>query len=300
MDITDLRIFEAVSRHGGMSHAAERLNTVQSNVTTRIRHLEAELGVSLFQRSVRGARITPAGERLLPFATRILRLMQDAEAAARDVGAPSGVLHIGSLETTAALRLSPILARYAALWPKVRLDLVTETTQGLIEQVALGRLEGAFVAGPVRHPDLHHETVFEEELVLITAPRTPARLDELPDLRMLVFRSGCSYRQRLETYLAAQGVTSAQPMALGSLDAIIACVGAGIGVSLLPRGVVEAARREGRIAAHALPPAEAWVETVFIHRRDGYISSAMTALLDMAKTDFSEAAAADSPADRRR
>jgi len=66
MDASDLRIFEAVARLGGMNRAAAALNTVQSNVTARIRALEEQLGVQLFRRTSRGVSLTAAGERLLP------------------------------------------------------------------------------------------------------------------------------------------------------------------------------------------------------------------------------------------
>jgi LysR family transcriptional regulator, cell division regulator len=110
MDASDLRIFEAVARLGGMNRAAAELNTVQSNVTARIRALEDALGVSLFRRTSRGAVLTAAGERLLPYASRVARLLDEARHAARDDGTPRGALVIGSLETTAALRLTPSLA----------------------------------------------------------------------------------------------------------------------------------------------------------------------------------------------
>jgi DNA-binding transcriptional LysR family regulator len=110
MDATDLKVFEAVARHGSMNRAATELNTVQSNVTARVRALEVELGVLLFQRHARGVKVTPAGRRMLPFSARISRLLSDAKAAARDDGVPGGVLEVGTLETTAALRL-PMQAR---------------------------------------------------------------------------------------------------------------------------------------------------------------------------------------------
>ena len=66
----------------------------------------------------------------------------------------------------------------------------------------------------------------------------------------------------------------------GTLDTILACVGAGIGITLLPRVVVEAAGRAGRVAIHALPAQEALVDTVFIRRADGYASSALRAFVD--------------------
>ncbi len=70
MDIADLKMFEAVARLAAMSRAAEELHTVQSNVTARMRQLEAELGAALFHRTPRGVTLTDAGRRLLPFATR--------------------------------------------------------------------------------------------------------------------------------------------------------------------------------------------------------------------------------------
>src|SRR5215472_15800928 len=112
MDAGDLKIFEAVARLGGMNRAAAELHTVESNVTARIRALELELGQKLFRRHSRGVQLTPAGERLLPYASRVRQLLEEARRAARDDGAAQGPLVIGSLETTAALRLSPWLASF--------------------------------------------------------------------------------------------------------------------------------------------------------------------------------------------
>src|SRR5947208_9251094 len=97
MEATDLKVFEAVARHGSMNRAAAELNTVQSNVTARVRALETELGVLMFQRHARGVKVTPAGRRMLPFSARISRLLNDAKAAAKDEGIPGGVLEIGTL-----------------------------------------------------------------------------------------------------------------------------------------------------------------------------------------------------------
>ncbi|OCJ07368.1 transcriptional regulator [Rhizobium sp. AC27/96] len=285
MNISDLRFFEAVSRHGSMNRAAQELHTVQSNVTARIRVLEEELGVSLFQRHARGVSTTPAGKRILPFVGRITKLLADARAAAQDDGSPSGALLLGSLETTTALRLSPLLSDFAKAYPDVRLVVTTGTTRKLLDEVIECRLEGAFVAGPVSHPDLDQEVVFQEELVLITS-RSIHSMDELAkinDLRTIVFQIGCSYRQRLETLLAEMGIVTAKPLEFGSLDAIISCVSAGVGIALLPKGVVAAAWQDGRVAVHELPPERSLVDTLFVRRSDAYTSSAMTALLDMVR-----------------
>ncbi|WP_118184425.1 LysR family transcriptional regulator [Paraburkholderia phosphatilytica] len=287
MDVADLKVFEAVARHGSMNRAAAELHTVQSNVTARIRSLEREVGVPLFQRHARGVSMTPAGRRLLPYATRIAKLVADAKTAALDEGQPGGPLALGTLETTAALRLSPILSGFARRYPEVRLSLATGTTCSLITDVADGRLDGAFVAGPLDHPELCSDTIFREELVLITprTVRTLKLLSSVPDLKTIVFRLGCSYRQRLDTLLADMGIVAATPLEFGSTDAILACVAAGVGITLLPRAVVSAAAERDGVVIHRIPPEKAHVETLFIRRRDGFVSSAMQVFLDVTRAE---------------
>jgi DNA-binding transcriptional LysR family regulator len=282
MDTADLRVFEAVARLGGMSRAAAELNTVQSAVTARIRGLEQELGTALFQRHSRGVTLTAAGRRLLPYAGRVAAVLADARRAAIDDGRPRGQLLVGSLETTAALRLSPALSAYAAAYSEVDLVLTTGTTCELVEAVLARRLEGAFVCGPIDHPELEEQIAFREQLVLVTSPavRTLEQLHAQERLKIVVLRAGCSYRQRLENLLAARGIVGVRLLEFGTLDSILACVGAGIGITLLPRIVVESAAQGGRVALHALLAAEAEVDTVFIRRRDAYVSSALAAFVN--------------------
>lgn len=279
MDTRDLATFATVARLGGMSRAARELNTVQSNVTQRVRRLEDTLGVALFERGRHGARLTAAGERLMPYAARVDALLAEASRVARDDGAPRGTLVVGALETTAALRLSPLLASYAAAHPHVDLVLRTGTTAEMIEQVLDRDLEGAFVCGPVVHPELVATAAFEEELALLSAPsrRSIAGLLAQPGLRLVILRAGCSYRQRLEEVLAQRGIVGLRRLEFGTLEAILGAVAAGLGITLLPRSLIGPAWRGGRVAAHRLPPAEARVQTVFVRRRDMICSSALTA-----------------------
>lgn len=295
MDAGELRVFEAVARLGSMSRAAAELNTVQSNVTARVRLLEEGLRTPLFQRHSRGVALTAAGRRLLPYAVRVRHLLDEARRAAQDDGTPKGPLTIGSLETTAALRLSPVLAAYAAAHPEVDLVLRTGTTRELIAAVLEHRLEGAFVCGPVEHPELEAEMVFREELALVTAPsvRAPDQLIGKGELRIVVLRAGCSYRERLEAILAARGVVGLRRLEFGTIDGILGCVAAGLGVTLLPKAVAGPAWRDGRVAVHELPAAEARVETVFIRRRDAFVSSALAAFVRGARPAPACAAAAE-------
>src|SRR5215469_14621305 len=214
MDANDLAFFAAVARTGGITRAARTLHTVQSNVTQRIRLLEAELGVPLFHRQSRGVTLTSAGEQLLPYAERIGRLIDEAKRAAGEGPLPRGRITIGALETATAVRLPPVLAAYAAACPEVDIQIHTGTAAEMTDAVLEYRVEAAFVPGPVRHPDLVATPMLEEELVLVTAPWVRPS----DATKIIVFRPGCSYRVRLEALLAARGVVTCRRLEFGTLD----------------------------------------------------------------------------------
>jgi LysR family transcriptional regulator, cell division regulator len=295
MDAADLRVFQSVAGTGSMNKAALELNTVQSNVTVRIKTLEDEIGLALFERTNRGVTLTAAGRRLLPYAARAARLLDDAKRAVVDDGTPAGALVIGSLETTAALRLSPVLAEFAATYPAVDLMLRTGTSCELIEQVLDRSLEGAYVCGPVDHPDLLVEPFVREELVILTAAAVTSFevLSAQPNLKIIVLKAGCSYRLQLEAMLARRGIVGVRQLEFGTLEAIISCVSAGLGVTLLPRALLGSVWKRGRVGVHALPDNEKWVETVFIRHREAFVSSALRAFLDLARPVLARIAAVE-------
>jgi DNA-binding transcriptional LysR family regulator len=293
MDAADLRMFQSVARAGSMNKAALELNTVQSNVTARIKALEDEMGFALFERTHRGVTLTAAGRRLLPYAARAARLLDDARRAVADDGTPSGALTIGSLDTTAALHLSPILAGYVAAYPAVDLSMRTGTTCELIEQVLDRKLDGAYVCGPVNHRDLLADPFVREELVILTAPAITdfEALSRKPDLKIVVLKVGCSYRLQLEAMLARRGIVGVRLLEFGTIEAVVACVGAGVGVTLLPRALLGSVWERGRLRIHPMPNDEGRVETVFIRHREAFASSALRAFMEMARPALTVAAA---------
>ena len=105
MDLAALRIFKAVVEHGGINRAAAKLHRVPSNITTRVRGLEEQLGTKLFVRDGRRLVLSADGRLLLTYAEQLLRLALEAETALRN-GKPRGTLRIGALESTSATRSS--------------------------------------------------------------------------------------------------------------------------------------------------------------------------------------------------
>jgi LysR family transcriptional regulator, cell division regulator len=110
-------------------------------------------------------------------------------------------------------------------------------------------------------------------------------LSSISELKTIVFRIGCSYRKRLDNLLNKAGIFVAQPLEFGSIEAILGCVAAGVGITLLPKGVVVAAWRDGQVAVHQLESEFAEVQTVFIRRTDAYVSSALLAFLQIVRPD---------------
>ena len=278
MDLVALQIFKAVAECGGITKAAARLHRVQSNVTTRVKQLEASLGTQLFHRRRRRLELSAEGRTLLAYAERLLALSSEARAALRS-GAPRGVLRIGSLESTAATRLPPVLSRYHLAYPEVRLELVTGTSGALVGRVLSGDVEAAFVAEPFTAQGLETQPAFSEQLVLI-APRGCAAIRGAKDaahLPVLAFAAGCSYRLRLESWLGRAGVSPERVMEYGSYHAIVACVAAGSGIAVVPKSVLRATGVEGQVAVHALPPKVANARTMLVWRR-GHTSAPLAAL----------------------
>lgn len=281
MDLTALRIFKSVVEHGGVNKAAAKLHRVPSNVTARIKRLEAQLGAKLFSRVGRRLALSHEGRLLLPLADQLLQLSSEAEAALRDKK-PRGTLRIGALESTAASRLPPILSRYHGLYPEVQIDLVTGTSGALVSRVHQQDVEAAFVAEPFNADGLETRTVFVEELVLVT-PKSfgPVRsAKDIGNRTVIAFSAGCSYRQRLETWLGASKVLPARVMEFQSYHAIIACVAAGSGLAVVPRAVLDLARANQSVAITALPARVAKARTQLVWRREHH-SSALEAMKNL-------------------
>jgi DNA-binding transcriptional LysR family regulator len=289
MELRQLKIFCAIADCGSFTAAAEKICTVQSNVTMRVRELELELSQQLFIRHKNGVVLTPSGEMFLGYARRILHLVDESRNALSDGSTPVGHLRLGSMETTAAFRLPNVLTRYRSLYPQVKLSLLTGTTTELIKAVEAHRLDGAFVGGFHENGVLSQEEVIQEDLVLLSSEEfesLPSLIYAMPQQTVLVFRSGCFYRSTLEHWLYHVRVVPNQVMELGTLDGILSCVAAGMGVTLLPEAVMRQHHLSSRIRCHALPPEVARAKTVFIRRNDVSMTPAVVEFLNVVREEF--------------
>lgn len=278
MDLAALRIFQAVVEQGGISRAAAKLHRVPSNVTTRVKQLEAHLGAKLFFRDGRKLALTNEGELLLPFANQLLRLSEEAEAAMKN-GKPRGVLRIGALESTSAARLPSLLSAYHKLHPEVQIEMLTGTSGALVQLLHKQVVEAIFVAEPFNGEGLETRDAFEEELVLI-GPKSLGKIRGPKDIQkstVIAFATGCSYRKRLEAWLGGAGTHAGRIIELQSYHAIVACVAAGTGIAIVPRSVIEISVGRGSVTVVPLPSRIARAKTKLAWRAR-YHSVALEAL----------------------
>jgi DNA-binding transcriptional LysR family regulator len=263
MELSDLAVFRTVVEAGGITKAAGRLNRVQSNITTRMKKLEEDLGVALFCRHGRGVKLAPAGMVLLTYAQRMLELADEAREAVRG-GTLTGNLRLGTMASTAAVRLPVPLAAFHRRYPDITLELRTGASYPLISQVLQGELDVALVAEPVEDPRLETRAVYVEDLVVVMPPGASA-----PDgkrLTLLTFVQGCAYRKHLEDWVTARGVIPDRIVEMTSYHGMLGCVAAGMGIALVPASLLES--HPGRSSLSLLPLGpEGRIRTLLVWRK---------------------------------
>jgi LysR family transcriptional regulator, cell division regulator len=238
--LLDLPVFLAVARRGNMTQAAALLNTVQSNITARIKRLEDQLGATLVVRGSRKLRLTPEGEALMPFALRLEELCRDINNHfGQDDRPQGGSIRIGAIETFAASHLVELIAGFTEGHPSADISVHTGGTNSLWEKILKSELDVAFVSRRANESAFFEEKVFEDDLVVIARQSLSSLADlarpENAKLKILVQRSGCSFTARLSDYLRETGVPQRPMHAVGTLEGVIGSVRAGGGIAVLPR-----------------------------------------------------------------
>jgi DNA-binding transcriptional LysR family regulator len=246
MELHQLTYFVAVARHLHFTRAATELHVAQPSVSQQIRKLETELGTQLFHRMGRAVSLTPAGELLVPWAQRVLADVDQARVEIQELaGLRRGRLAVGATPSISTILLPPALGAFHARYPGVMLMLREAGSRDLVRLLEQGELDLAVIILPVRHPILDTTPILDEELVLAVPPghelagRDAVAVAELGDVPLVMFRVGYDLR---DTTLAAFRRAGFEPtIALegGEMDSVLRLVGAGLGVAIVPRLVVE-------------------------------------------------------------
>lgn len=287
LNLKDLLIFETVAKTGSISGAADKLNYVQSNITSRIRKLEADLHTTLFHRHKRGVTLTPEGKKAVEYAQKIALLVKELKTVTSNDEMPSGKLEIASVETV--IKLPLILSKYNKQYKEVDLTLSTGVTTALRDDVLNYQLDGAFVtkSNVTNHPDLLEVDVFQEKLVLISDTRSSIK--EVLQKPILGFSDGCGYRAKLNEWLHDQQITPSKVMELGTLETTLGSVISGLGVAYVPYSAIQHYVKSGLIHCHHIPEKYSDITTVFIYRKADILTPAMEKFIETIKKHRNDA-----------
>lgn len=253
MEFSQLRIFQAVAEEGSITRAAERLHRVPSNLSTRLKQLEEQMGVELFMRERQRLQLSPAGKVLLDYTARLFALRDEALGAVQG-GVPSGKFTLGTMYSTAAIHLPALLARYHRAYPAVNLHVQSAPSGELLEGLLTGRLDAALVDGPLELAGLDGVEFCEEQLVMISDLDHPpiTRAQDVQGREVFAFRQGCSYRTRLEAWYASDRAAMGRVMEIESYQGMLACVVAGSGVALMPASMLASLPGRESVGVHPL------------------------------------------------
>lgn len=261
MELRHLQHFVAVAEELSFSRAAQRVNIVQSALSTSIRALEDELHASLFVRSTRQVRLTAAGRVFLDKARAALEAVRDArEAVASLQGLKRGTLGIGTVQSLPAfLDLPSLIAQFHGQHPGVEVRLCQGSPTHLLEKIGAGRLDLAFL--PLCDPPNGIVTTLIacEALVLVCASdhrlagRANVPLAALREEPFVDFEPDWGTRRLVDRAFATAHIDRRIAFEVSDLDTVLELVSRGLGIALVPEAIAEARRSSLGVAQLAEP-----------------------------------------------
>lgn len=244
MLIAQLEAFLAVAERRSVSRAAKALYLTQPALSARLRNLERELGVDLFERTPRGVRLTQAGHALRPYAQRVVQTIADARRALTELATGNGErLVLGAAPAASAYLLPALLKRFQRLHPDVQVIVLTGHSEDVLEMVLRERVQVGVVR-ELGHPDVLTIPISVDEVVLVVHPDHPFAqrgaidVEELHVARLIMFDRTTSYFELTSPFFRETGVVPRALMEVDNVEAAKKMVEQALGAALLPRNAV--------------------------------------------------------------
>lgn len=288
MDPKLLKTFLAVRRHESYTEAAREEFLTQPAVSRRIRQLETELGVKLFEQLGKALHLTDAGRVLAAEAEKLLGSIERSAEAVRAVrSVEHGSLRIGASTTPGFYLLPPIVGRFHRRFPGVEIGYAIDNSLRIEERILGNELDLGFVGAHLSHEDLRIEPVAEDEIVCFAHGKHPlarVRRVEPRDLRgqlWVVREQGSATRRLVESWLGKRGVRIERAIELGCPEAVKALVGSGVGISAISvNGLRDARSRLVRLPVEGMRLRR---PVYLVRHMDKHVSPVMEAFLADAK-----------------
>ncbi|MBJ3776120.1 LysR substrate-binding domain-containing protein [Acuticoccus mangrovi] len=260
LDIDSLRTFLACAAAPSFTEAGVRVNKSQSTVSMQMRRLEEVVGQPLFAKQGRRNRMTSAGQELLDYAERIVRLNDEA-IGRLDTRAFSGRIRVGTPDDYAEAFLPEAFGRFARIHPQVEVEIECRQSRELAEMIVAGELDVAIVTVDETMPGVE---VVHREALRWSAPPDHG-VEHVRPLPLAVWQPGCVWRTRALEELAAAGVPYRIAYTGLNAAALTATVRAGLAVAPLPTSFLGKGLRE--VGADAGLPEPGFIEVALLRAR---------------------------------
>lgn len=246
MNLRDLKYLVALADHKHFGRAAASCFVSQPTLSTQIRKLEDELGVSLVERAPRKVMLTPAGREAADRARAIVaEVDQMKEAARRSRDPEAGTVRLGMFPTLGPYLLPHVVPLVRERFPKLELLLVEEKSDVLLSRLRDGKLDAVLLALPLADEQLQAEFLFEEPFVLAVpqdhqlAGRQDLVMDDLSNHRLLLLEDGHCLRDQALNVCQLAGASEKSGFQATSLETLRQMVAANVGITLLPMLAVQ-------------------------------------------------------------
>jgi len=285
MEIHQIRYFLAVHATSSFTHGATMAHISQPSLSAQIQKLEQELGGPLFYRGKREVRLTERGEIFLPRAREILHQVEQANNETRELdGLSRGTVRLGCLPTTGAFLLPDLLGDFHNQYPNIQVQLVEESSPGLAQALLHFQVELAILDEAGLGSGLSSVPLFTEPLYLAVPPDHPFAQHSTIDLAalaeepMILMKPGHGFHTIVMNALNQAGIVPKVVYQSAEIETVQGLVGAGLGMSLVPKMVRKA---WGISYLEILPPTPS--RTIHLaFREGGFLGTAATALKEIA------------------
>ena len=240
MNLRFVEAFVWVARLKSFKGAAERLHTTQAAISSRIATFEAELGTRLFDRDSRSVTLTLRGTEILPLAERMLGLADQMQQAAGNAGEFTGTLRIGTMETVVHTFLPALLSRFSARFPKVTVELHSDITPFLRDELMKGTLDCVLTSEEIAEGSIENRRIAALPMSWVASPSLgiagSVPFAEIAHLPLITFhKRSVVYRDMLGPGIDP---TALRVNFFSSLAAMISMTRSGFGIATLPLAVI--------------------------------------------------------------
>ncbi|XOQ48496.1 MAG: HTH lysR-type domain-containing protein [Eubacteriales bacterium] len=288
MEIRNLTTFVRIAEVQNFSKTAEQLGYSQSAVTMQIKQLEAELHTQLFERIGKQVKLTHAGERLLPYALRILDSIREAESIVQGPERISGKLRIGTCESFVISILPPIIMKFSELCPHVEISTHTALGPDLFNMLRQNDIDILyFLDEKIYFPEWVKVLEQPEKIFFVASANSPlAGMKQIPIERLLqeplyLTEKGISYRYAMEQILAAKGYELHPFWEVGNTDVITRCLLKNKGISFLPEYVVHDYLKNGKLVVLDTECDEIVMWSQLVYHRNKCVTPQMKLFLEL-------------------